>query len=218
MNSTDMGKFVELLNSTAGVYGRAKASDSEIQMWWAVLSQYGYNTVLKAFTKHLASGERMPVPAHIKSILDSADGRPAADEAWSFAILSDNEQDTIAWTDEISSAWEIAKVIYRDGDDSGARMSFRATYERLVQGARQAGIPVKWSVSLGLDVNTRNEAITSFVASGLITQRKADTLLLTGTTRGGEDLKALVFEGKEIPSKMSAAAKTEMQKIRDMMR
>ena len=97
--------------------------------------------------------------AAILQRIQAADGRPGKDEAWSIALASNDEFDTVVMTDEIMQAMSSARPILSAGDKVGARMAFLSTYERLVEDARKQGVPVKWSVSVGFDAQRRLAAI-----------------------------------------------------------
>ncbi|WP_312800427.1 hypothetical protein [Pseudomonas sp.] len=97
--------------------------------------------------------------AAILQRIQAADGRPGKDEAWSIALASNDEFDTVVMTEEIMQAMTSARPILNAGDKVGARMAFLSTYERLVDDARKQGIPVKWSISYGFDSQRRLAAI-----------------------------------------------------------
>ena len=48
-------------------------------------------------------------------------------------------------------------------DKVGARMSFLSAYDRLVETARREGKPVKWSLSIGYDLQRRALAVEQAV-------------------------------------------------------
>lgn len=90
--------------------------------------------------------------ADVLSRLD--DGRPGPEEAWAIVApaLAD-ERITIVWTEEMALASGPASAII--GDPVAARMAFLEGYRRMVQHARDAREPVKWSPCLGWDVGGR---------------------------------------------------------------
>ena len=97
--------------------------------------------------------------AAILQRIQAADGRPGKDEAWSIALASNDEFDTVVMTDEIMQAMSSARPILSAGDKVGARMAFLSTYERLVEDARKKAISVKWTVSPGFDAQRRLAAV-----------------------------------------------------------
>jgi hypothetical protein len=102
----------------------------------------------------------------------ASDGRPGKDEAWSIALASNDEFDTVVMTDEIQVALGAARPVLNVGDKVGARMAFISSYERLVSKAREDAIPVNWHVSIGFDANRRVEAITAAVQMKRIPQER----------------------------------------------
>lgn len=103
------------------------------------------------------------------------DGRPGPEEAWS--MIPRDEGATIVWTAEMTAAWGIALPLLEEGEDIPARMAFLETYRTRVADARDAGIPVRWIVSLGHDKNGREAPITEAVQLGRISQERAEALL-----------------------------------------
>ncbi|MFJ2319221.1 hypothetical protein [Pseudomonas sp. NPDC087817] len=109
--------------------------------------------------------------ADILQRVQSSDGRPGKDEAWSIALSGHDESETVVLTTEIQQAMTAAAPILRVGDKVGARMAFMSAYERLVTQARAQAIPTSWNVSLGHDPVRRVTAIESAVRMQLITHQ-----------------------------------------------
>ena len=63
--------------------------------------------------------------ADILERIDTADGRPLADEAWATAILAMEESETFIWTLETQQACAVARPLVEINDRVGARMAFR---------------------------------------------------------------------------------------------
>lgn len=95
--------------------------------------------------------------------VEESDGRPSADEAWSIALASDDEDETVVWTEEMAQAFWVAKPVLDARDKVGARMAFRDAYERMVREAREAAVPCRWSVSIGHDATRRAVALQAAV-------------------------------------------------------
>jgi hypothetical protein len=71
-------------------------------------------------------------------------------------------------------------------------MAFKETYQRLVSEARAAGKPVRWSVSLGHDVQGRAVALMSAVDKARLTHSEAVALLPNfGVSKSQAELKQL---------------------------
>jgi hypothetical protein len=88
-------------------------------------------------------------------------GHLPADEAWAIAIQAMDENETVVWTQPIAEAWGCAQLIMRAGDEVGARMAFRAAYERRITAARADGLHPKWFPSLGHDPEKRAAALAA---------------------------------------------------------
>lgn len=115
--------------------------------------------------------------ADILDRIDSADGRPAADEAWMVALQAWDESATVVWTEETAQAFAIARPSLEIGDKVGARMAFKAAYDRLAQEARARKEPAHWSASLGWDVEARRIALEAAVLAGRLPASHATGLL-----------------------------------------
>lgn len=102
------------------------------------------------------------------------DGRPGPEEAWS--MLPIDEDSTAVWTEEMSGAWGVALPLLEERDRIAARMAFLESYRTRVQRARDAGVPVKWTVSLGHAPHARQVALATAIAAGRITMQRAETM------------------------------------------
>ena len=104
------------------------------------------------------------------------DGRPGPEEAWStVSSAMTNEARTIVWSDEMREAFGVANALV--DDQVAARMAFKEQYVRLVDNARESGIPASWSVSLGTDVPGRESAILEGVKQGRLSATYTQKLL-----------------------------------------
>lgn len=111
--------------------------------------------------------------ADVISRLD--DGRPGPDEAWAIVgpCLAD-EGATFVWNEEIKRAFSVCMPLAQDR--VAARLAFRETYERAVREARDAGEPVRWTVSLGWRVQERTGPLLEAVRKGRLTIEHAKQL------------------------------------------
>ena len=115
--------------------------------------------------------------ADIIERMDSADGRPNGDEAWSNALIAMDESQTVVWTSEAKEAWEIARPCMVINDRVGARMAFKGAYDRLVEASRAKKQPAQWNASLGWDTDNRREVLEAAVLAGRLTNDQAQGLL-----------------------------------------
>lgn len=115
--------------------------------------------------------------ADILERLWAHDGRPVADEAWMTALVAQDESATVIWTEETRQAFEIARPALEINDKIGARMAFRAAYDRIVAESRESGRPVQWEASLGFDPECRRIALEAAVQTGKLQPNHAQGLL-----------------------------------------
>lgn len=114
---------------------------------------------------------RLTVAAVIERI-QSADGRPTANEAWALALRYFDESQTVVVNDEIREACSIARAVIEADDEVGARMAFRDAYERIITSAREQGRMPTWTPSLGYDKDQQRAALTDAVERGLLNKQQ----------------------------------------------
>jgi hypothetical protein len=130
------------------------------------LSVYPETEVLNALRKCYREIKSRLTLADIIERVELADGRPKADEAWVIAIRADDERETVVWTDEMQQAFNQARPSLEMKDETGARMAFKDTYNRLVSEARANKVKAHWNASLGWDAEKRQSVLESAVAQG----------------------------------------------------
>jgi len=171
MHTNDNDKFGRLLAGVFEVYNRPTPSAEAMSVWWRILQPYPIEAVSQVFGQYTRSEPKFPpTPAQILVMLGegSGDNRPEADEAWAIALRATDEAATVVWTDEIAQAMAAARPVLAAGDEVGARMAFRAAYNRLVSDARGARRPVQWTASLGHDPEQRQRALEQAVQAQLL--------------------------------------------------
>lgn len=103
------------------------------------------------------------------------DGRPGVEEAW--AMLPQDEDSSIVWTDEMAQAWGIAYPLLADGDRIAARMAFKEAYTRIVTKAREEKKPAQWVPSYGHNRDGRAAAVSDAVRLGRISMDRGLSML-----------------------------------------
>jgi hypothetical protein len=141
------------------------------------LMRYPQDAILYALTRCRRELTHRLTGAALIDRLEQSDVRPHADEAWSLAVTAYDEDNTVVWTEEMAAAYGIALPLLNGGDDIGARMAFRAAYQRMTDSARQDGKPAKWLPSLGRDPDLRTAVLEQAVERGLLTQAHVAGLL-----------------------------------------
>lgn len=144
---------------------------------FGILSPYPLEIIKQAINSHIATAQFAPQPSDIVKIITTGTGgnRPSADEAWN--DLPKNEEMPCVWTDEMAQAWGLVASNYYGGDKIGARMGFKACYERLCEEAKLFGKPVKWSFSHGSEKSYYAPVIEKAVAQGRLSEQTANEIL-----------------------------------------
>lgn len=167
MKPTDKAAFAETLNLCYATQLKPVPAAAALNLWFTLLAPYSLEQVSDALAKHMAESSFAPVPADvIKRLPRESDGRPDANEAWAIALRSRDERDTVVWTQECAQAFAIASAVLDGGDEVGARMAFKAAYERLIEAARARGAKAEWVKSLGHDPYLREQVLTDAVRAG----------------------------------------------------
>jgi hypothetical protein len=185
MRESDHQAFVELLDAVCALLSRGayRPTATNTALFFRALARYELADVRAALDAHVADpvrGRFVPVPADLIAQLQGAaadDGRPGPEEAWAIALRSQDEAETVVWTEEIAQAMGIARPVLDAGDEVGARMAFREAYSRIVQAARHEGHTPGWMASLGFDTERRQVALETAAASGRLS--RGETYQLT---------------------------------------
>lgn len=159
---------LQALAVTAELTG-TQLSESGARVMASDLAGYPEIQVLGALSRCRKELKGRLTVADVISRLD--DGRPDAQEAW--ASLPFDEGSTVVWTEEMAGAWGVALPLLEEGDKVGARMAFIESYKTRMQKARDAGNPVKWTVSFGHDPHVRQAAIDEAVSKGRLGHERA---------------------------------------------
>jgi hypothetical protein len=183
-------RLIQAVAVTAELMGRT-FSPAAARAFVADLAMFPEAAVLEALTRTRREVRGLLTVADVMSRID--DGRPAADEA--FAMLPFDEGSSVVWTEEMACAWGAALPLVEVGDKVGARLAFRERYTHLVNAARAAGIPPKWSPSLGHDASKREAALVEAVRLGRLRADHAGALLPFRLELGTANLMQQLLEG-----------------------
>lgn len=215
MEISQKPQFVQLLTGALASYGKALPEVGILTAWWSNLQPYPLRIVEMAFQAYCdENGEFAPVPAGIAMRCKLMDGRPGAEEAWAIALTSRDEADTVVWTAEMSEAFGRCQVVLRMGDEVGARMAFKESYNRIVAQARSERRPAQWSASLGWDMRKQESALHRAVTAGLLSGPAAAALLPPPDSAASSDASAQNQISKI--KQMMAAMQTERRRERDL--
>lgn len=180
MRSTEFQAFAETWAFAWEQVGKA-ITPGAIELAFEALRDYQLADIRRALTVHLRDPQRgrfAPTVSDISAVLEPVNGQawPSSDEAWSICVRTFDESDTVVVTDEIMRAREAAQPIMDIGDEVGARMAFRDTYDRLVGAAKFSGTPPRWWVTHGSDPNLRRQRITEAVELRRLPRSALDAL------------------------------------------
>jgi hypothetical protein len=165
MKDIDSERFFNFLEGCGDTYGK-EIKPAQAIIFFNALAEFSFAEVEQSFCDHIKKSRFFPTPADIIGNIPKASMAThiGADEAWTIALRSMDEAQTVVLTDEIMQARSIAWDVWNDGDKVGARMAFKSAYERLVLNSPAP----KWKVSLGHDSRLREEAIKKAVTQGLL--------------------------------------------------
>jgi hypothetical protein len=166
MKTEDFKAFANAWTDTHEIMAGGKVlSNSAMTKVFEALMDYPLAAINDALRQHCKQAKFAPTPHDIIDILQGGRSQHyAADEAWSLVLQAFDETETVVLTREMLEAKGVVQEIYDTGDIVGARMAFRAAYERII---RSAPAPV-WQVSTGFDAAKRVEAVRLAVDRGLL--------------------------------------------------
>lgn len=191
MKPSEDSKLLEIVKATAEIYGK-QISLAAAVMFLADLDAHDSNTINAALSKCRKELRNFPTVADVIARID--DGRPGAEEAWS--LIPQDESGSTVWTEEMQSAYGIAKRLLDEGDAVAARMAFRESYTQKVSEARLSGTRARWTPSLGHDVSGRQVVISEAVRLGRLPMSSLQEIAGNEFGIVGFDVKKLL---KQIP-------------------
>ncbi|MBK5965590.1 hypothetical protein CCR95_16220 [Thiocystis minor] len=177
----DRDAFSKLLDDLGDHYGRLVSVRVKTTWWRLLETKLDLATLREALDQHLLDGTRgrfFPQPSDVLVVLERAvGGRPSADEAWALGLETFDEAATVCVTDEILLASAAAAPVWEIGDKVGARMAFKAAYERVVTERRIQGQRPRWQLSLGWDGARRALAVQAALEAGRLSDTQARAFL-----------------------------------------
>lgn len=210
MRPEDQTEFTKLLVGSMAVYDH-KITAQIAELYFSALGLYSLEQVRDALSRHMqdqSAGKFYPKPADIiGQILDQRanDGRPGKDQAWSIALCSLDDNETVLLTPEILAALDTARPLLEMRDKVAARMAFVEVYEKLVARNRAEGRPVQVTISLGDDKARRQLAIEDGLRRGMLTQAQAEPHLI----RIAHETQPVTAEGSAIAGLLAAPERSK---------
>lgn len=169
-------KIIKAIAVTAELTG-TELSEAAIRVMASDLAAYPEQAALRALDRCRKELKGRMTLAAVLERVEGLDGRPGPEEAWSIALSSADEAETVVWTEEISQALAVAEPLLAVRDKVAARMAFSEKYQSIVRDSREQGIPCRWSASIGHDPELRERAISAAVTAGRISSTQATALL-----------------------------------------
>lgn len=221
---SDKQRFSNMMDDLALIYGR-EVTPALKRIYWDDLSACRIDILEAAASAHRKDSERgrfFPKPADLIAQVEKAspgDGRADSDEAWSICLASFDEGETVCVTSEIMTAREVATPVMDAGDKVGARMAFKAAYDRSIAQSRRLGDPCKWFLSIGHDASRREDAIKAAVDARRLTADETRHLLPAPIAGGPVADIAGLIAGKvvEFPKSNDAVARQHLAKLREAL-
>ncbi|MBK1699761.1 hypothetical protein [Thiococcus pfennigii] len=217
---SDKLRFSALMDDLGLLYDKPVTADLK-RLYWEDLGSLPIEAIEQASRSHRRDpgrGRYFPRPADLLAKLaGGAACHLPADAAWPLALRSFDESETVVWTAEIEQARNAAREVWASGDLIGARMAFRAAYERLLAAA--GGGPV-WQVSAGDDVERRVAAVTQAQARGLLSESQARRYLpAPSAPEGAGEMIAGLLTGNVVafPQSDDAKARAHLKRLRDAL-
>lgn len=215
-------KIIQAIAVTAELTG-TELSEVAIRVMESDLAAYPEAAVLRALDRFRKETKgRMTLAAVLERVAE-CDGRPGKEEAWSIALTSNDEVETVVWTEEIAQAMSVARPLLDARDKVAARMAFCETYERAVRESRDANVICRWSASFGTDQERRAVAIAAAVQSGRIGHAQAahylpnheDANVVAGLLAGNDVklLAAIPEDHKEAAERGIKALRAHLEEI-----
>lgn len=187
---------------------KSKVTEPMMKIWWRTLKPFHINQISSAIDTHILNSKFKITPHDVIAILESQDGRPSENEAWAMSLASQDENETIVWTEEMAEAFGVANQILITGDKQGAKMAFREVYAKLVNESRKELKPVRWNVSLGHDKTLTNDVINQAVIEGKLSHGDSTRYLIDAPTEKGEAIAGLLT-GKVVDTDEQTKEKLE---------
>ncbi|MBZ5486932.1 hypothetical protein HW452_05270 [Halomonas aquamarina] len=176
LTKQDAEALLETVYATAELLG-TEIRPATANMMIRDLRPYDRAEIEQSLTRCRAELSGRLTLAAVLERIPSAQQYLLPNEAWSVALQSLDEMDTIIWTQETAAAMGVARPIMEQGDKVGARMAFIAAYEREVGQAKAEGRAPEYTVSLGESKERRQEAISQGIKKGLLAAPKVKHLL-----------------------------------------
>lgn len=179
-------EIIQAIAVTAELTQTQLSADAMKAMAVDLLANYDEPDILRALSRCRRELPGRLTQAAVVDRIEQEDGRPGGNEAWGIALAAFDESATVVINDEIGEAMAAARPVMECGDETGARMAFRESYDRIVRRNRASCLNPVWFPSLGTDPALRADAIKLAADRGLLTQSRAAVFLMEPMTTDDE--------------------------------
>lgn len=212
MKTIDKKAVLQMVSASLAAYGKKLPDPGPLlEAWWNELKVFPEPVIAMAFAAYKGeNSEFAPNPAAIANRCKAMDGRPGAEEAW--AMIPFRGDTSAVWTDEMAAAWGVVAPLLQEGDRVAARMAFKEAYVRMVQTARDNGVPVRWTLTQGSDRAGRQAALIEAVRNRRMSVNAAVQLLPADDAQG-----LLMSLGVKNHPLLAPPSKEGQQKVRALL-
>lgn len=170
----EIAKAIALLTAE---YGLQPFPKERIDMWMQALQNFPKGSVMASTQRYIVSNKFKPQLADIVAgCTAQLDGEwLGADEAW--GLMPKSEHESAMLTGEMAQAMAAAAPLLEARDKTAARMTFRETYNRLVERAKIEGRSPAYYPSFGTDAAGRVSMLANAVNAKQVTLERATELL-----------------------------------------
>lgn len=171
LTDIEQDKTAVLIAGTADIIGQS-LNQAAIALMVEDLAEWDFNEIQAALN---ACRREVKGRLSLKDIIDrlpkKGDVLPSADEAWGQIVDFGNEYKTIIAPKIAFQAAYQGAFALMDTDKVGARMAFKAAYDRLLP--EYLDKPIEYQISLSNNRNERREALIRAVEDGKISKQHA---------------------------------------------
>lgn len=204
--------LAQAIYSVAEISGN-NLSEPVVNMMLGILSSYPEEQVFTALEKYAKHPKGRFTIGELISLIEGADGRISADEAWSMGIQLFDESRTHIIPSEVLQAMEVAYPL--ESDKVAARMAFKERYNSLVAQNREESLPMEWTYTLGYLREGRYEPIIKAVADKKLDAAQIKSVFPHLELKPSKD--ALQITSGELPS-MSQIQNAAPPEIKEQIR
>jgi hypothetical protein len=165
-------EFLDWINDELTVLAEAfgePLTEQRQEIYCGSLADVGQDQLQIAFRRARCELKWFPKIAEIRELAgvlsgELDDGRPGPEQAWARMPKGQHvEDDSIVWCEEERAAYSVCRSLLIEGDQIGARMAFKESYQNQLAEARSQRRPAQWTLSAGYDMSHRLSTLAAAV-------------------------------------------------------